>query len=66
VELIGESHRDWQDAIENAVAQADKTIKNITGVEVQSMTADVDRGKIVDYKACVRIAFKVEGTDSQL
>ncbi|KYO65792.1 MULTISPECIES: dodecin family protein [Thermovenabulum] len=62
IEVVGESKNSWQEAIENAVKDASKTIRNITGVEVLNQTANVQNGKIVEYKADVAIAFKVDGT----
>ena len=62
LELVGESDTSWQDAVENAVKDAGKTIRNITGVEVLNNTANVKDGKLVEYKANVAIAFKVDGT----
>ncbi|HHY70666.1 MAG TPA: dodecin domain-containing protein [Thermoanaerobacterales bacterium] len=62
LELVGESQNSWQEAVENAVKDANKTIRNITGVEVLNNTANVQEGKIVEYKANVQIAFKVDGT----
>ncbi len=62
IELVGESQASWQDAIEQAVAQASKTVQGITGVEVLNMTANVDNGKITEYKADVQVAFAVKGT----
>ncbi|NLN15886.1 MAG: dodecin domain-containing protein [Firmicutes bacterium] len=64
VELVGESQTSWEDAVKQAVQEASKTIRNISGVEVLNWTGDVDEaGNIVDYKADVQIAFRVEGTD---
>jgi flavin-binding protein dodecin len=62
VEVVGESCNSWQEAVENAVIDASKTVRNITGVEVLNNTANVQNGKIVEYKADVAIAFKVEGS----
>ncbi|MDI6871318.1 MAG: dodecin family protein [Bacillota bacterium] len=62
IELVGESPVSWQDAIESAVAQASKTVHGITGVEVLNMTANVENGKITEYKADVQVAFAVDGT----
>jgi len=62
VELVGESKNSWQEAVQNAVKDASKTIRNITGVEVLNNTANVQDGNIVEYKANVKIAFKVDGT----
>lgn len=60
LELVGESQTDWTDAVRGAVAEASKTVDNITGVEVSNWTADVHDGKLKDYKATVRIAFAVD------
>jgi flavin-binding protein dodecin len=62
VEVVGESKNSWQEAVENAVCDANKTIRNITGIEILNNTAKVENGKIVEYKADVNIAFKVDGT----
>ncbi len=62
IELVGESKSGWQEAVQNAVKDASKTIRNITGVEVLNNTANVKDGNIVEYKANVKIAFKVDGT----
>ncbi|KXG78135.1 Dodecin [Fervidicola ferrireducens] len=62
IEVVGESKNSWQEAVENAVRDASKTIRNITGIEVRNQTANVQGGKIVEYKANVAIAFKVEGS----
>ncbi len=60
IELVGESRRDWQDAVGNAVAEASRTIDRISGVEVSNWTANVDNGRITEYKANVKVAFEVE------
>ncbi|MCR4402264.1 MAG: dodecin family protein [Firmicutes bacterium] len=62
VELMGESSTSWEDAVNQAVRAASQTLRNITGVEVTNMTASVDNGKIVRYKADVHVAFAVDGT----
>ena len=60
IELIGISDKNWEEAVNNAVAEAHKTIRNITGVSVKGWTAEVKDGKIVSHKANVKIAFLVE------
>lgn len=57
VELVGESPNGWQEAVENAVAEAAKTIPNISGVEVYNLTANVANGRLTEYKANVKIAY---------
>jgi flavin-binding protein dodecin len=60
LELVGESRTSWQEAAENAVREAAQTVDRITGVEVYNMTADVNAGRIVEYKANVKVAFAVD------
>ncbi|MGI6343897.1 MAG: dodecin family protein [Bacillota bacterium] len=57
LELVGESKKSFADAVENAVSEAAKHFPNITGVEVYNFTGDVDNGKIVDFKANVKVAY---------
>jgi flavin-binding protein dodecin len=59
IELVGKSENSWEDAAANAVKAAARTLHDITGVEVMSMTAKVQDGKIVEYKTTVKIAFAV-------
>jgi len=60
LELVGESTKDWQDAVQRAVSEASKTVREISGVEVANMTAEVSNGQIVEYKANVKVAFTGE------
>lgn len=60
IELVGSSTKSWSEAADVAVNTASQSIKNITGVEVVSMTAQVKNGAIVSYKATVKVAFGVE------
>ena len=61
IELIGESPKSFEDAAQNAVNTAAKTIRNLIGVDVVSMTGKIEGGKIVQYRTTVKIAFKIEG-----
>ena len=60
IERVGSSEESWSEAADTAVQTASKSIKNITGLEVVSMTAQVSDGNIVTYKSTVKIAFGVE------
>ena len=60
VELIGSSPNGWEEAAGNAVKEAAKTVRNIKGVDLKRCTAKVEKNKIVEYRAVVKIAFVVE------
>jgi flavin-binding protein dodecin len=59
IELVGTSRHNWTDAVDNAVIEASKTVEDIMGVEVTNFTANIDSGHIAEYKADVKVAFRV-------
>jgi len=59
IELVGGSETGWQDAVQNAVTEAASTLDGISGVEVTNMTASVENGRVTNYKATVKIAFRI-------
>ena len=59
VEIVGSSDKSWADAADAAVQVASKTINNISGVEVEAMTAHVKDGRIATFKTTVKVAFGV-------
>jgi flavin-binding protein dodecin len=62
IELVGSSQKGWTEAAQAALEEAKKTIKDITGLEVNDITASVDpnTNTIKEYKVGVKIAFGVE------
>ena len=60
VELVGVSPKNFEDAVGQAVKRASKTVKNISGVDLIGQSARVEGGKVVEYRANVKIAFVVE------
>lgn len=60
LELIGSSEKSWEDAVQEALTDAAKTVRNIVGIDVLGVKADVKNGKITRYKAHVKIAFTVQ------
>jgi hypothetical protein len=60
IELIGNSTKNFEDAVQDAVNTASATLRGITGVDVLGQTAVVDKNKIVEYRVNVKIAFKIE------
>ena len=60
IELVGSSKKSWQEAVENAVKRAAKTIRNITGIDVVGWTGKVEGDRIIEYRADIKISFIVE------
>ncbi len=60
IELVGNSTKSWEDAANNAVSTAAKTLRGLTGADITGMTAVIKNGKIVEYRATVKVAFMIE------
>ena len=62
ITIIGESPESFAKAADAAVRTAQKTIRNITGVDVISMSATVDPnpGGIKEYRTTINVAFVLE------
>lgn len=61
IELIAESSKGWEDAAQEAINEAAKTVRNIKTAYVKDMQAIVENNKIVRYRVNVQITFMVEG-----
>ena len=60
IEMLSSSPNSWEEAAQNAVTEASKTLRNITGIDVIGFKGEVKDGEVVQYKAHVRIAFMVD------
>lgn len=60
IEILGISSDSWEGAANAALAEAQKTVRGITGIELTSQTAKVKDGKVTEYHATCKIAFTVE------
>lgn len=59
IKVLGTSSQSWEDAAQEAISEASKTIDNITGIEIHDHTATVEDGSITEYKTTVEVAFPV-------
>ena len=60
IELVGVSENSWHDAVDNAIQEAARTVKNLRGVHVKKCTGKINKNKIIEYRATVKISFVVE------
>lgn len=60
IELVGKSSKSWEDAVQNAVNDAGKTVRNIECVDVLKFSANLENGSIAEYKADVKVLFVVD------
>jgi dodecin len=60
LELVGTSSKGWEEAVSNAINRADSTLTNMRVAEVVEMDTKLVEGKIVQFRARVRLSFKHE------
>ena len=60
IEVLAESKKSWDDAAAVAVSTASKSVRNIRSINMENMSAQVAKGKIVNYRIIAKIAFELE------
>lgn len=60
IELVGSSKSGIENAIENALARASKTIHHIDWFEVAETRGQVADGKVGHYQVVLRVGFRLE------
>jgi flavin-binding protein dodecin len=56
-EIIASSKKGFDDAINQGVKRASKTLKNIKGAWVKDQMVEISNGKITSYKVVLKITF---------
>ena len=60
IEILAESPQSWEDAASKAVATAQKSLRDVKSIYIQDLSAEVDKGKIVNYRISAKLSFKLE------
>ncbi|MFQ5563596.1 MAG: dodecin [Parvularculaceae bacterium] len=58
--VVGTSKQSIEDAIENAVSTASKSIKNLDWFEVKETRGFIDNDKVAYYQVCLELGFRYE------
>lgn len=61
ITLVGTSTESWEKAAAAAIELATQTLRDLRVAEVEELDMTLDNGKIVSYRAKVRLSFKYEG-----
>ena len=59
-EVISSSSKSFDDAVENGVERASKTLKGITGAWVSDQKVTVKNGKVDEYRVVLKISFVLD------
>ena len=61
IELVGTSTESWEKAAKAAVAKAAESLRELRIAEIVELDMQLDDGKVVAYRAKVKVSFKFEG-----
>jgi dodecin len=60
IELLAQSEKSWEDAVQVALTDASKTIRNINSIYVKDFQAIVDGNQVTSYRVNVKLSFLVD------
>ena len=61
VELVGSSAKSIEDAIQNAIGTAAKTLHLLEWFEVAETRGHIVEGKVGHYQVVLKVGFRIEG-----
>ncbi len=64
IELVGTSRVSWEEATQNAVATAAKSLHNLRVAEIKKLDVKIEDGSVVAYRARVELSFKYKTDDA--
>jgi flavin-binding protein dodecin len=59
VELVGSSKTGVEDAIQNAISNASKSLKHLDWFEVQEVRGDIQDGQVGYYQVTLKVGFRL-------
>jgi flavin-binding protein dodecin len=62
LEVLAQSDKSWEDAAQNAVNEAAKSVRGIKSIYIKELEANVEDGKINQYRINAKISFTLEGS----
>jgi flavin-binding protein dodecin len=60
IELSAESPKSFEDAIQNGIARASKTVHNIKAAWVKEQNVVIDNGKVTLYRVDLKVTFVLD------
>ncbi|MBI5053895.1 MAG: dodecin family protein [Chloroflexi bacterium] len=64
IELVGTSTESWEKAAAVAVGRAAQSLRELRVAEVVELDMQLEDGKVVAYRAKIKVSFKYEGKEA--
>jgi flavin-binding protein dodecin len=59
-EITSSSKKSFDDAINDGIARANKTLRRVKGAWIKDQKCVIDKGKIVEYRVTMKITFVLD------
>ena len=59
IEVLGNSTVSFEDAVQNVINDASKSVKNIKSVYIQDMQVTVENNKIAEFRVATKVSFGI-------
>lgn len=59
IELMGDSSKSFEDAIDNAIEEASKSVKGMKSAWVKDQSVVITNGKASSYRVVMKITFEI-------
>jgi len=60
IEVLAQSNKSWEDAANNAIKEASKSVKDIKSINIVNTSAKVEKNKIIKYRITAQISFSIK------
>jgi len=60
IEMVGTSKKSWEEAAKNAVELASQSLRDTRVAEIKDLDMKIEDGKVVLFRATVRLSFKYQ------
>ena len=64
ITLVGTSSESWEKAAASAVETAAKSLRDLRIAEIEELDMQIENGKVLNYRARVRVSFKYMGKEA--
>lgn len=61
IEILSSSQVSWEDAAQQAIMKASKTLHKIRSIYIKDHSAQVENNKISEYRITAKVTFELEG-----
>lgn len=61
IELVGSSKTSIEEAVQNALARAGKTVRNMRWFEVAETRGHIENGQVDHWQVTVKVGFTLDG-----